>query len=88
MKVASIALGLLALAAVSSAITCGVGNRATTCNPTDLPTMNMCYSCAITTGPAAGGTFAGACDNSVTSGATSCAYAKTTVTGLYSGCTW
>jgi hypothetical protein len=86
MKVASIALGLLALAAVSSAITCGVGSSTSTCTQTDLPATvaNMCYSCALPNG----GTFAGGCDTSVTSGPTSCTYAKTTVTALYSGCTW
>ena len=85
MKVAPIAaLGLLALAAISSALQCGVGSSLTTCTMTDAPSNYNCYSCAITSG----GTFAGMCDNSVTTGVTSCTTSKTTVLGLYADCAW
>ena len=86
MKLATIAaLGLLALAAVSSAVKCGVGSSLSSCTITEVADNNyQCYSCAITTG----GTFAGLCDNSVTTGITACATSTTTVTGMYSGCTW
>ena len=86
MKLAPIAaLGLLALAAISSALQCGVGSSLTTCTMTDAPSNNYnCYSCALTSG----GTFAGMCDNSLTTGIVSCTGQKTYILGIYANCSW
>ena len=86
MKLAPIAaLGLLALAAISSALQCGVGSSLTTCTMTDAPSNNYnCYSCALTSG----GTFAGMCDNSLPTGASSCPGTKTIILLNYPNCSW
>jgi hypothetical protein len=86
MKLAPIAaLGLLALAAISSALQCGVGSSLTSCTMADAPSSNyICYPCAITSV----GTFAGFCDNSVTTGVASCTGRKAYILAIYTDCSW
>jgi hypothetical protein len=78
---------LLAYASVGEAqLKCPVTTQS--CALTVMPSTGswICYSCAYTT-PSVG-TFAGGCDNSVTTGISSCTATKTQIQGLYPGCTW
>ena len=88
MKLATIAaFGLLALAALASALTCPVGSSLNPCSSTVVPDSYLCYSCAFKS-PATG-TFSGGCDNSVKVGEVSCVEQKAKITTeLYVGCTW
>lgn len=76
---------LFAYASVGEAqLRCAVTTQ--NCAPTVMPSGYVCYSCAFTT--PAPGTFAGGCDNSVTTGVTSCTATKAQIQALYPGCTW
>ena len=89
MKLANIAaLGLLALASVSSALQCPVGSSLSTCTMSDVPSNSNCYSCYITQ---AGTTFSSYCDPTVTTGSIACINQKAVLQAAYSsygGCTW
>jgi hypothetical protein len=78
---------LLAYASVGEAqLKCPVSTATPPCALTVVPSGYVCYSCAFTT--PSPGTFSGGCDNTVTSGATSCTAQKVQIQGLYPGCTW
>ena len=92
MKLANIAaLGLLALASVSSALQCPVGSSGVgnTCTMQDTPSSNYyCYSCYITQ---VGITVNSFCDPTVTTGSIACVNQKAGIQNIYAGyggCTW
>ena len=87
MKLANIAaLGLWALASVSSALQCSVGSSSSTCTTYEFASNYNCYSCYTRS---YGYSVSGACDPTVTTGAQSCTILKAVVQASYTGgCTW
>ena len=77
---------LLAYASVGEAqLKCPVTTQS--CALTVMPSGYICFSCQYQTTPTPA-SFAGGCDNSVTTGDASCTAVKTQIQGLYAGCTW
>ena len=88
MKLVNIAaLGLLALASVSSALQCPVGGNApgSTCTMQEFPSKYNCYACTVLSH---GYTIASYCDPTVTTGTLACIYQKEGLPAIYGACTW
>ncbi len=92
MKLANIAaLGLLALASVSSALQCPVGGSGRpefSCLTENVPSNYYCYSCYISQ---LGITLNSFCDPTVTTPSIACINQKAGISNIYAsygGCTW